>query len=465
MATGDGAVESLMFQYRWLVRRRAVGLVSITFVLIFSAFLVSGCGLLGDDEPAPDIVERPDTVSQSAESDTPAVATTTDSQQDSQGERPAEAVAVTTSPEDDQQQGQQQASVTVETEEADSTIYIVQPGDTLAQIANRLGVRIDDLITLNGIQNPDVLHVGQELKIPGAEPSRATDDSEDEAGEEEQDESDDEEQIEPSSVELPTVAVPAATPTQVTYTQFPQPGPEQTSDTIPEAPSNFLQYGAAALPWLHGHGEVEPIIELFKAWPMPALVVGHDRVVLVDTNATGDFAVSIVYTDPNSFGAAVPFSNLVVYDPLPGDPSKFRIAYDHALAYAREVQGIQQLADDDLTGDDVRDLTFREITCDASGCVSSFYVLASTGDGYRTITGSAAQVAEVTSISFEDLTGDGVPDIVVDGLATDLATAARFTFVFTAQGNNLVESVRLSLDGGSSDDLEEETTEDDSLEE
>ena len=467
VATGDGAVESLMFQNRWLVRRRAVALVSILFILIFSAFLASGCGLFGDDEPAPDIVERPDTAAQNAESDTPAVTATTGSEQDSQQDRPAEAVVVTTSPDDDQEEVQQQATVAVETDEADSTIYIVQPGDTLAQIANRLGVRIDDLITLNGIQNPDLLHPGQELKIPGAEPSRATDDSEDDAqtDDEQQDESDDEDQIEPPSVELPTVAVPAATPTRVTYTQFPQPGPDQTTNTIPDAPSNFLQYGAAALPWLHGNSEIEPIIELFKAWPMPALAVGNDRVVLTDTHATGEFAVSIVYTDPNSFGAAVPFSNLVVYDPLPGDPSKFRIAYDHALAYAREVQGIQQLNDVDLTGDDVRDLTFREITCDASGCVSSFYVLSATGDGYRTITGSAAQVAEVSSISFEDFTGDGVPDIVVDGLATDLTTAARFTFVFTAQGDNLVESVRLALDGGSAGEPEAEEPEEDSLEE
>ncbi len=461
VATGDGAVESLMFQYRWLVRRRAVALVSILFVLIFSAFLASGCSLFGDDEPAPDIVERPDTAAQNSESDTPTVTATTSAEQGSQQDRPDEAVAVTTSPEDDQQQVQQQATGTVESDEADSTIYIVQPGDTLAQIANRLGVRIDDLITLNGIQDPDLLNVGQELRIPGAEPSRATDDSEDEdqADDEEDDEADDEDQIEPPSVELPTVAVPAATPTRVTYTQFPQPGPDQTTDTIPDAPSNFLQYGAAALPWLHGINEITPIIELFKAWPMPALAVGHDRIVLVDTNANGEFSAAIVYTDPNSFGAAVPFSNLVVYDPLPDNPSKFRIAYDHALAYAREVQGIQQLNDVDLTGDDVRDLTFREITCDASGCVSSFYVLSSIGDGYRTITGSAAQVAEVSSISFEDLTGDGVPDIVVDGLATDLTTAARFTFVFTAQGDNLVESVRLALDGGSSGEPEEDSLE------
>ena len=96
-------------------------------------------------------------------------------------------------------------------------------------------------------------------------------------------------------------------------------------------------------------------------------------------------------------------------------------------AYAREVQGIQQLSDLDLSGDGIRDLTFREITCDETGCVSSFYILSAVGDGYQTITGSAAQVAEVSNIAIEDRTGDGVLDLVVSGLATDESAPARYT--------------------------------------
>ncbi|MDE2967935.1 MAG: LysM peptidoglycan-binding domain-containing protein [Chloroflexota bacterium] len=429
--------------------------------------MFSACGLFGGDEEVPEVVERPDSAAENAEEQTATGTTGASEAAEQQQEQPTEAVTVTTSPPDEEEE-EQEAAEESEAEEVDPTIYVVQAGDTLAAIANRLGVRIDDLITLNGIQNPDVLHVGQELRIPGAEASdEAADEEQDdaEADEDEQEEQSEEEQIDPPSVELPTVAVPAATPTQVSHTQFPQPGPEQTTETIPDAPSNFLQYGAAALPWLHGINEVEPIIELFKAWPMPALAVGNDRVVLVDTGGNGSFSAAIVYTDPTSFGAAVPYSNLVVYDPVPGDPSKYRIAYDHALAYAREVQGIQQLADVDVTGDFIRDLTFREITCDDSGCVSSFYVLSSTGDGYRTVTGPVAQVAAVSAIDIEDLTGDGVADIVVDGLATDQETAARYTFVFSAQGDNLVEAARLSLDGGGSEESEADEDEDDTLEE
>ena len=449
VATGDGAVVSLMSQYRTHPRRRAVGSIALFAILLVCSFVLSACGLFGGDDEQPDIVEPPASATetvQTSESAGAATATPSESQVQ-QADQPAEAVQVTTRPSDDEEPAEEQPVADVEQQETDPGIYIVQPGDTLAQIANRFDVRIDDLITLNGIQNPDVLHIGQQLKIPGQEPSTPDTggDEAEQADEEQQEEDADDDQIAPPSVELPTVAVPVATSTQVSYTQFPQPGPEQTTDTIPDPPTNFLQYGAAALPWLHGINEIGPIIELFKAWPMPALAVGHDRVVLVDTTATGQFSASIIYTDPNSFGAAIPYSNLVVYDPVPGDPSSYRIAYDHALSYAREVQGLQQLTDVDITGDAVRDLTFREITCDESGCVSSFYVLSSTGDGYRTVTSTAAQVGEVSAIEIVDRTGDGVADIVAQGLAMDETVASRYTFVFTVRGDSLVEALRISL--------------------
>ena len=422
-------------------------LLTALALLALSAFLLASCGLFGDNEPAPQVVEPPPST---AQDDSSAAGDDTPSDQDET--RPVQAVAVTTSPDGEQQDAAQNtADADAQTTQpvSDGSVYVVQAGDTLASIAEQLEVRVDDLITLNGIQNPDLLAVGQVLQIPRPAVVAAADEEEDDPSTDgaQQQDSDEDEQIEPPSVELPTVAVPAATPTQVSYTQFPQPDSSETTDTIPAVPSNFLQYGAAALPWLHGQSQIEPIIDLFRAWPMPALAVGNDRIVLVDTSGDGQFSLSIVYTDPNSFGAAVPFSNLVVYDPVPGNPSRYRIGYDHALAYAREVQGIQQLSDADANGDNVRDLTFREITCDASGCVSSFYILSSTNDGYRAITSEQARVGEVSSMAIEDRTGDGALDIVVDGLALDGASTERYRFVFSAQGDQLVETLRIALDG------------------
>ncbi|MCY3568240.1 MAG: LysM peptidoglycan-binding domain-containing protein [Chloroflexi bacterium] len=452
-----------MSSNQWTDRRAAVASRLLVGLLVAGALVLSGCGLFGDDE-TPSVVEPPETATQTEQQDTTPAASVADEAQD----QPVEAVQVTTSPE--QQAEQESEAEAVEAEQAepvDSSVYVVQAGDTLADIANRLGVRLDDLITLNGIQNPDRISVGQVLQVPvtQADEGEAETVAEDAEDEQQSQESEDEQeqQVEPPAVTLPTVAVPAATPTRVSYTQFPQPGSDETTDAIPDPPTNFLQYGAAALPWLHGIAEVTPIIELFKAWPMPPLAVGNDRVVLVDSGGFGNFSVSIVYTDPNSFGAAVPFSNLVVYDPVPGTASRYRLAYDHVQAYAREVQGIQQLSDLDLSGDGIRDLTFREITCDETGCVSSFYILSAVGDGYQTITGSAAQVAEVSNIAIEDRTGDGVLDIVVTGLATDESAPSRYTFVLTASGVDLLEALRVSVDGGT--DAAEDADDSDQLEE
>lgn len=48
-------------------------------------------------------------------------------------------------------------------------IYIVQPGDTLYDIAGRFGVSITELQAANAIANPNALLVGMELVIPGFE--------------------------------------------------------------------------------------------------------------------------------------------------------------------------------------------------------------------------------------------------------------------------------------------------------
>jgi LysM repeat protein len=47
-----------------------------------------------------------------------------------------------------------------------NTIYIVQPGDTLLNIANRFRTTVAVLAQLNGITNPNVIRVGQRLLIP-----------------------------------------------------------------------------------------------------------------------------------------------------------------------------------------------------------------------------------------------------------------------------------------------------------
>ena len=47
-----------------------------------------------------------------------------------------------------------------------SCSYTVPPGDTLAWVAQSMGVSQYDLIAANGIANPDFIYVGQVLTNP-----------------------------------------------------------------------------------------------------------------------------------------------------------------------------------------------------------------------------------------------------------------------------------------------------------
>ena len=47
------------------------------------------------------------------------------------------------------------------------TNYVVAPGDTLFRISVRFGVPMQQLVTINNIGNPNLIYVGQVLRIPG----------------------------------------------------------------------------------------------------------------------------------------------------------------------------------------------------------------------------------------------------------------------------------------------------------
>lgn len=51
--------------------------------------------------------------------------------------------------------------------------YTVQPGDTLSAIAQRYGTNYQTLAAINGIENPNLIRVGQKLKVTGAAPAPA----------------------------------------------------------------------------------------------------------------------------------------------------------------------------------------------------------------------------------------------------------------------------------------------------
>lgn len=54
----------------------------------------------------------------------------------------------------------------VEMEISDDEIYVVKKGDTLSKIANKYGITYKELAEYNNISNPNVIYVGQKIKIP-----------------------------------------------------------------------------------------------------------------------------------------------------------------------------------------------------------------------------------------------------------------------------------------------------------
>lgn len=45
-------------------------------------------------------------------------------------------------------------------------VHVVQPGETLRAISDNYDVSMDDIVTVNGLANPDIISVGQQLIIP-----------------------------------------------------------------------------------------------------------------------------------------------------------------------------------------------------------------------------------------------------------------------------------------------------------
>ncbi len=57
----------------------------------------------------------------------------------------------------------------VQAQDVSGPVYIVQPGDSLSSIASRFGVSLPELMSANGINDPNQLDAGQQLVIPGME--------------------------------------------------------------------------------------------------------------------------------------------------------------------------------------------------------------------------------------------------------------------------------------------------------
>ena len=331
--------------------------------------------------------------------------------------------------------------------------YIVQAGDTLFDIALEFDTTFEEILALNNLLNPNALDVGQVILLPAspdfeadetvadvdeaddaADPDEANDDAEPDGNEVDAATDDDAVTAEPDGGSPITGTSPSG---------IPQPGLDVTFEQIPDQPDTFASFGVTALPWLHDKTDVAEIVELFTSWPSPAIGRG-DRLNLVDTDLDGRPSLVIVYTNPATLGAALTGSNLVVYDPVPGRPDRYQIAYDHNLRSGRESTNIGVLLVENVTSDGLPEITFVEETCGASTCTLSFHSLTRSGDGYRDIVVTPIEIATTTAIDVSDQTGDGIRDLGIESGAVTSAAAGppRVTRFIYSAASGTMELVR-----------------------
>ena len=375
--------------------------------------------------------------------------------------------------------------------------YTVQAGDTLGDIAFRFGTTAAVLQDINQLDNPDLLQVGDVLILPGGEPEEeedtvaeeddgdeaATDETgeesdgedgedgddataedataedataEDEAGTDEAGEEgddpaeddpaeDDAAEDAPAEDDTPPTPVPAA-PTGLSPNGIPQPASDVTLEDVPVRPAALAAFATTALPWLQDRTAVDEIVDLFIAWSMPPVPRG-DRFHLVDTDADGLFSLVAIFTDPGpAQHGSLTDANLVIYDPAPEQPTRWRQAFDHNLAYGGG-QDFFVMTVVDLTGDGRRDIMYGETACGANTCTTIVRVLVRDGDGYRNAAVDIA-VPTATSFGFDDVTGDGVADLTIEGGTFGSVGAGPvrpFQFVYSAVGGNFAEIARVGL--------------------
>ena len=440
--------------------RRSIRLfVLAALVLPGVALMVAACG--GDEEPVvTDAAAATDTQTPAAADNAaaPAAAAPVRAAPTRAATAAAAAAAAAAEQSADEERPSAGGGATVQVQRPSATpattsdgTYTVQAGDTLGDIAFRFGTTAAVLQDINQLDNPDLLQVGDVLILPGGEPEEeedtvaeegdgdeaATDETgeesdgedgedataedataEDEAGTDEAGEEgddpaeDDAAEDEPAEDETPPTPAPL-TPTGLTPGGIPQPDSDVTLEDVPVRPVALAEFATAAMPWFQDRTQVDEIVDLFLAWSMPPVPRG-DRFHLVDTDADGLFSLVTIFTDPGpAQHGSLTDANLVIYDPAPDQPTRWRQAFDHNLAYGGG-QDFFVMTVVDVTGDGRRDIMYGETACGANTCTTIVRVLVRDGDGYRNAAVDIA-VPTATSFSFDDVTGDGVADLTIEG--------------------------------------------------
>ena len=63
----------------------------------------------------------------------------------------------------------QNSTIVFAQESTENPVYIVQPGENLTEIAEKFNISVQEIISINGIIDSNLISAGTELIIPGLE--------------------------------------------------------------------------------------------------------------------------------------------------------------------------------------------------------------------------------------------------------------------------------------------------------
>ena len=211
----------------------------------------------------------------------------------------------------------------------------------------------------------------------------------------------------------------AATPTDASPTTAATTPPLATSVTPPPRPDSLFAGGNLVAQYLaDGAAGLEACLpELVEAWALPA--VEGRRCVFADLDGDGAEEFALLVTLPASGSA-----------PVPGDVWLFESADEHhrlfssARSFANTVlEDVDIVAATDLTGDGLPEIVISSTGCAAAGCITTVLIISAHRGTFENLAPDALQVPGREPVRVEDVTGDGSPNPVLRAAPVESAGA------------------------------------------
>ena len=209
----------------------------------------------------------------------------------------------------------------------------------------------------------------------------------------------------PTPVAAAGGATSIAPPTSITATAGPEP-----STVLPPRPDNPVAGGLLVASYLAGGGAdiVGCLPELVDSWQLAA--TSGERCLFADID--GDGVSELAYA----------FTLAPAGETAPGDvwffqgvDESFRL-YSSARVLANAVlEDVTIEAVTDLTGDRFPDLVISARICGADVCTSRFLIASSHRGRLEDLVPDDLTIATLESVRVEDVSGDGLPDVILKG--------------------------------------------------